>query len=264
MAERWHQRQTWSRRAPSRLLPVISGAYGGHSTDFRRLKADGVTLLGRIAAAREARRGRGGSGAAWPAVTPPGAASSICRRMSHARPGDVARSCRLGDMLPDPPSSGRTDLLDLRRGRHRRTDLGPPATPSTSADRGSVLDSVANLVHGGGITAVPGLYFLGLQWLPEPSSSFSSGSATTPLFWPITSPHAVDDGISRSATRLSIKHRYERGSHRLLAGPMFFFGAGTSGSQTCSTTTPALRLNPSRPGGGLWHAWIRRRGSCSP
>src|SRR6202035_5111786 len=40
-------------RGPSRLLPVISGAYGGDTIDFRRFAAAGVTLLGRIAAARD-------------------------------------------------------------------------------------------------------------------------------------------------------------------------------------------------------------------
>ena len=40
-------------RGPSRLLPVITGAYGGHTIDFRRFAADGVTLLGRVQAARD-------------------------------------------------------------------------------------------------------------------------------------------------------------------------------------------------------------------
>ncbi|RRB80063.1 FAD-dependent oxidoreductase, partial [Escherichia coli] len=35
-----------------RLLPVISGAHGGRTIDFRRFAADGVTLLGRVTAAR--------------------------------------------------------------------------------------------------------------------------------------------------------------------------------------------------------------------
>ena len=35
-------------RGPSRLLPSISGAYGGHTIDFRRFAAEGITLLGRV------------------------------------------------------------------------------------------------------------------------------------------------------------------------------------------------------------------------
>src|SRR5438270_5029758 len=38
-------------RGSSRLLPLITGAYGGHTIDFRRFAADGVTLLGRLTAA---------------------------------------------------------------------------------------------------------------------------------------------------------------------------------------------------------------------
>ena len=44
---------TVEQRGPSRLLPVITGAYGGHTIDFRRFAADGVTLLGRVEAARD-------------------------------------------------------------------------------------------------------------------------------------------------------------------------------------------------------------------
>src|SRR6266478_5920726 len=40
-------------RGPSRLLPLITGAYGGHTIDFRRFAADGVTLLGRVRAVRD-------------------------------------------------------------------------------------------------------------------------------------------------------------------------------------------------------------------
>ena len=41
------------KRGPNRLLPVITGAYGGHTIDFRQFAADGVILLGRLEAARE-------------------------------------------------------------------------------------------------------------------------------------------------------------------------------------------------------------------
>jgi putative flavoprotein involved in K+ transport len=38
-----------------------------------------------------------------------------------------------------------------------------------------VLDACGEPVHRGGITAVPGLYFLGLQWLSKMNSSLLSG-----------------------------------------------------------------------------------------
>jgi putative flavoprotein involved in K+ transport len=38
-----------------------------------------------------------------------------------------------------------------------------------------VLDARGEPIHRGGITGVPGLYFLGLQWLSKMNSSFLSG-----------------------------------------------------------------------------------------
>ena len=38
-----------------------------------------------------------------------------------------------------------------------------------------VLDARGEAVHRNGISAVPGLYFLGLQWLSKMNSSFLSG-----------------------------------------------------------------------------------------
>ena len=39
----------------------------------------------------------------------------------------------------------------------------------------AVLDGRGEPVHRGGITDIPGLYFLGLQWLSKMNSSFLSG-----------------------------------------------------------------------------------------
>jgi putative flavoprotein involved in K+ transport len=38
-----------------------------------------------------------------------------------------------------------------------------------------VLDERGEAVHRNGISTVPGLYFLGLQWLSKMNSSFLSG-----------------------------------------------------------------------------------------
>jgi putative flavoprotein involved in K+ transport len=46
-------RTTTEQRGPSRLLPVISGAYGGHTIDFRRFAAAGMMLLGRVQTMRD-------------------------------------------------------------------------------------------------------------------------------------------------------------------------------------------------------------------
>ena len=40
-------------RGPDKALPLITGAYGGHTIDFRDFAAQGVTLLGRLVAAND-------------------------------------------------------------------------------------------------------------------------------------------------------------------------------------------------------------------
>ena len=83
-------------RGPARLLPVISGAYGGHTIDFRRFAADGMTLLGRVEAAHDGvieLRAR-----TWPTAWPSGdAAYTTFLDMADAH---VARHAL--DMPEDP------------------------------------------------------------------------------------------------------------------------------------------------------------------
>ena len=40
-------------RGPDTTLPLITGAYGGHTIDFREFAAQGITLVGRLKAARD-------------------------------------------------------------------------------------------------------------------------------------------------------------------------------------------------------------------
>jgi putative flavoprotein involved in K+ transport len=161
-----------------RVNPSITGAYGGHTIDFRRFAADGITLTGRIAAARDG--------------------------MLDIAPG-------LAESLADGDAYYATflDMLDAHVERHRLDLPGDPAARTVLADPPCVtkpmwrldlgkegigaviwatgygidfgwididiLDSRGDPVHRGGITGVPGLYFLGLQWLSKMHSAFLSG-----------------------------------------------------------------------------------------
>jgi putative flavoprotein involved in K+ transport len=40
-------------RGPDATLPLITGAYGGHTIDFREFVSEGVTLLGRLRSVRD-------------------------------------------------------------------------------------------------------------------------------------------------------------------------------------------------------------------
>ena len=165
-------------RGPSRLLPVISGAYGGHTIDFRRFAADGMTLLGRVAAAREGvidvapdlAETLANGDATYSAFLD--MVDAHVERHGLNMPEDPAARAA----LPDPPCV----VEPLRRLELRTEGIGAVIWATGYGVDFSwvdvpVLDSRGEPVHRAGITAVPGLYFLGLQWLSRMSSSFLSG-----------------------------------------------------------------------------------------
>jgi putative flavoprotein involved in K+ transport len=165
-------------RGPSRLLPVITGAYGGHTIDFRRFAADGVTLLGRLEAAHE------------------GVIDFAPDLVESLANGDAIYSTFLdmvdahikqhGLNMPEDPAARAvlSDPLCVTEPL-RRLDLRAAGVSAViwatgyGVDFGwigvPVLDARGEPVHRGGVTDVPGLYFLGLQWLSKLSSSFLSG-----------------------------------------------------------------------------------------
>jgi putative flavoprotein involved in K+ transport len=171
-------RTTTEQRGPSRLLPVISGAYGGHTIDFRRFAADGMTLLGRVKAASdgvlEIAPDLAGSLASGDAVyaTFLDMVDAHVQRQRLDFPDEPAARA----ILPNPPCV---------EAPLSRLDLGAENIHAViwatgyGVDFGwidiDVLDSRGDPVHRGGVTGVPGLYFLGLQWLSKMYSAFLSG-----------------------------------------------------------------------------------------
>ena len=114
-------------RGPVRVYPAITGAYGGHTIDFRRFAADGITLLGRVVAAR----GRVldiapvspessprpistmRPSSTWPMIT--------CATAASISAEDPAARAKLPDpsCVTEPIRRARS-----QRRRHRRRDLG--------------------------------------------------------------------------------------------------------------------------------------------
>jgi putative flavoprotein involved in K+ transport len=166
------------KRGPDRALPLITGAYGGHTIDFRQFAAQGVLLLGRVQAAREGAMDF---------------APDLADSLAH---GDAAYTAFL-DMVdthverhdldmpedptarvvqPDPPCL----VEPLRRLDLRAAGIGAVIwATGYGFDFGwidvPVLDARGEPVHRRGITDVPGMYFLGLQWLSKMNSSFLNG-----------------------------------------------------------------------------------------
>jgi putative flavoprotein involved in K+ transport len=170
--------RTPEQRGPIRVNPSITGAYGGHTIDFRRFAADGITLLGRVTAARNG-----------VLEIAPGLAESLTN-------GDAGYATLLDQLdaffaqsgldLPDDPAA-RTVLADppCVTAPMQRLDLGKERIHAVIWATGygldfgwidvPVKDARGEPVHRGGITAMPGLYFLGLQWLARMKSAFLSG-----------------------------------------------------------------------------------------
>lgn len=166
------------KRGPDAPLPLITGAEGGHTIDFRILAAQGITLLGHVQAAGN------GTIAFAPDLT-----ASLAQ-------GDAAYMTFL-DLVDAHVERHGLDMPEEPEARVLPTD--PPGIATTrphldlrAAGIGAViwatgygidfrwidvpvLDARGAPVHRQGVTDLPGLYFLGLQWLSTMRSSFLSG-----------------------------------------------------------------------------------------
>jgi putative flavoprotein involved in K+ transport len=165
-------------RGPDRSLPLITGAFGGNTIDFRRFAAEGVTLLGRM---ETVRRGvidfapdlaeRLAYGDASYAIFLDMVDAHIDRHGLNMPKDPAARA-----VLPDPLCLTQP----LRRLDLHAEGIGAVIwATGYSLDFGWIdvpaLDARGAPLHRRGITDVPGLYFLGLQWLSRLNSSVLSG-----------------------------------------------------------------------------------------
>jgi putative flavoprotein involved in K+ transport len=165
-------------RGPIRVHPVITGAYGGHTIDFRRFAADGITLLGQVTAAVDGAIDLAPGLAADLAGGDGVYTAFLDMADAHFESHDLKMPQDPGAraMLPDPACVSAP---------LRRLHLGESGIHSViwatgyGVDFGwidiPVLNARGEPVHNRGITEVPGLYFLGLAWLFNLNSSFLSG-----------------------------------------------------------------------------------------
>ena len=170
--------RTPEERGPLRVYPAITGAYGGHTIDYRRFAGEGITLLGRVVAAR----GR-------VLDIAPGLGKSLAEAdLYYEAFLDMAdeHARNRGLSLPDDPAA-RARLPDpscvtepVRRLDLRAESIGAVIwATGYGVDFGwidcPVFDHHGAPVQRGGVTALGGLYFLGLQWMSRMASSFMSG-----------------------------------------------------------------------------------------
>jgi putative flavoprotein involved in K+ transport len=158
---------------------AVSGAYGGRTIDFRRLAADGVTLVGRADAYAD---GTMRFSADLAASLAQGDASYLS--MLDAADAYAARE---GLDLPEEPDARAIDpdpscvtnpILSLNL---RDAGIGAIVWATGYAlDFGwlnvDVFDENGAPRHRRGVTDVPGLYFLGLSFLSRRASAFIFGA----------------------------------------------------------------------------------------
>ena len=164
--------------ATEHVTLAVSGAYGGLTVDFRRLAARGATLLGR------AERFDAGTMSFKPDLAE-NLARGDANYLSVLDEAD-AFALREGLDLPEEPDA-------------RIIESGPPCVADPIRELNLAAADVASIVwatgyaldfgwlkagafdeqgrphHRRGVSDVPGLYFLGLPWLSNRSSSFIWG-----------------------------------------------------------------------------------------
>ncbi len=170
----------WDAVAPTaeHVTIAVSGARGGHTVDFRRLAADGVTLLG---TAQSFADGAMSFGADLARNVARGDANLLA--MLDAADAYAAREGL--DLPDDPDARGRepdpaclTDpvlQVNLADASVRSIIWATGYTLDFSWVEIDVFDARGRPIQERGVSGTPGLYFLGLPWLSRRSSAFIWG-----------------------------------------------------------------------------------------
>lgn len=158
---------------------AVSGAYGGHTMDFRQLAASGVTLLGRADAcdagvirfspdlAKNLARGDASY------LTLLDAADAYAAREGLELPAEPSAR----EFAAEPPCVSNPILqLDLHASGITTIVWATGYALDFSWLTCDVFDDRGAPQHQRGITQVPGLYFMGLSWLSRRASSFIFGA----------------------------------------------------------------------------------------
>ncbi|KAA8447532.1 FAD-dependent oxidoreductase, partial [Acetobacter pomorum] len=157
---------------------AVSGANGGHTLDFRRLASEGMTLLGRTETFHDG-----------VLTFAPDLAENIAKGDANylsllgeadtyvTRNGlDLPEEPTARDMLPDPECMKHPVLeLDLQNAGINTIIWATGFGVDYSWLKVEALDEQGRPHHQRGVSAEPGIYFLGLPWQTRRGSSFIWG-----------------------------------------------------------------------------------------
>jgi putative flavoprotein involved in K+ transport len=156
----------------------LTGVRGGHDLDYRRFAADGVALLGHLRGVEDGTLSFAadvpGTIAAWDASL------SAFKERADAHIRQVGLDAPPDDVPGDAsPSAWETTepltALDLAAARVTAIIWATGFVDDYGWIQLPVLDAAGAPVHERGVTASPGLYFLGLRWLQRRNSAFIGG-----------------------------------------------------------------------------------------
>jgi putative flavoprotein involved in K+ transport len=171
--------RTPASQRPAVEIPLVhSGAYGGQTIDFREFAARGMVLVGRVESAEGSVVRFAGDlldnlaegDAAYQAIMD--GIDAFIAKTGMDRPLDPAAR----QLAPEP--AGLRDLireLDLREAGVGTVIWCTGYGVDYSWVDIPVFDASGKPRHQAGVTEVPGLYFLGLEWLSKISSHFLVG-----------------------------------------------------------------------------------------
>ncbi len=157
---------------------AVSGARGGHTVDFRRLAARGITLLGSAGAYRDGvmrilpnladNIARGDANY----LSMLNAADAYVRQQGL----DLPEEPEAHRIDPDPPClTHPVDELDLNAAGITSIIWATGYALDFNWIKLDVFDATGRPIHERGVAGIPGLYFLGLSWLSRRASAFIWG-----------------------------------------------------------------------------------------
>jgi putative flavoprotein involved in K+ transport len=160
---------------------AVSGAYGGHTIDFRRFAGRGMVLVGRANAFKD--------GVMHFA---PDLASNIARGdadyLSTLDAADAYAAAKGLDLPEEPEARKMEPMPACVTDPIRQLDLARAEITSIIWATGYALDfgwlkvdafdAKGRPMHRRGVSEVPGLYFIGLPWLSRRASAFIWGAWT--------------------------------------------------------------------------------------
>jgi putative flavoprotein involved in K+ transport len=156
----------------------VSGAYGGHTVDFRRLAARGMTLLGRAGAFKDGAMHFAPDLARNIAQGDANYLSVLNAADAYAKKNglDLPEEPEARRMEPDPACVTDPILeLNLREAGVTSIIWATGFALDFSWLKAGTYDAKGVPLHQRGVSEVPGLYFLGLSWLSRRASAFIWG-----------------------------------------------------------------------------------------